>query len=132
MASAAAVLAVALVATVFAFMLVTQEKNKAIKLAGEKDELATTNANLAGQERKAKEAAEKNADETKKQLGQAYASRGVRSWEEGRHAEALLYFAEALRYDHDNPERRAPTRGAWRRFGATSPSCCTSGRTGAR
>ncbi|HKI31095.1 MAG TPA: protein kinase [Gemmataceae bacterium] len=110
-ASAAAILAIALVATVFAFVLVTQEKNKAIKLAGEKDELATTNANLAAKEQQAKESAEKSADESKKRLGQAYASRGMRSWEEGRHAEALLYFAEALRYDHDDAARARVHQG---------------------
>jgi WD40 repeat protein/tetratricopeptide (TPR) repeat protein/tRNA A-37 threonylcarbamoyl transferase component Bud32 len=87
---AAALVAVAVVSTVAAFRI--SESREAVRRKAE-------------DEREAREAADRNAEEVRALLGRQYVANGARLLDEGDLGGALLWFTEALRRDDASPER---------------------------
>jgi WD40 repeat protein/tetratricopeptide (TPR) repeat protein len=104
-----------LLAAVAALLLAVSvvSTTSAIRVAGARDE-ARRNADDAQRhaesEGVARTAAEQNAEENRRLLGQQGVNEGVRLMDEGDLAGALFWFAEALKRDPDNQERTAMYR----------------------
>ena len=74
----------------------------------------------AGRAKKEREKAEANADASRKLLGEQFVLHGTQLLEKGDLSGALLWFAEALRRDQDDPERASEHR---KRIGALLRQC---------
>jgi eukaryotic-like serine/threonine-protein kinase len=99
---AAALVAVAVVSTVFAFHL-SESEHQANK---DKNDLEIAAQDLRNEQGKLKTAADHQAH----LLGQQYVDRGVRSLNAGDYGEAALWFVEALDKDGADPDRAAVHR----------------------
>jgi serine/threonine protein kinase/WD40 repeat protein/tetratricopeptide (TPR) repeat protein len=65
--------------------------------------------------------AERSADDSRRQLGQTLAGRGLQVWAEGKGGEALLHLAAALQADHDDAARARAHQGRLAAFWGSYP-----------